>query len=97
MENSLHLMVQYTLFPGKRRAFLDMLNSINFPEVVRAEPGCIRYEYYLSSDDEASVILLEEWSDREHQQLHLKQPHMLEFAKLKGQFVKKTVLGEFSE
>ncbi len=97
MGQSLHLIVQYTLFPGKRRAFLDTVESMDLLKTVRAEPGCVRYEYYLSSDDETHIVLLEEWTDRDHQQLHLKQPHMTEFAKLKSLFIEKTVLGEFTE
>ena len=68
--------VTYILKPGMREEFLRRLEEGNFREAVLGEQGCLGYDYYRSVQDEDVVLLVERWTDRRAQQIHLEQPHM---------------------
>ena len=68
--------VTYILQPGMREEFLGRLEHGKFREAVLEEAGCLGYDYYRSVQDENVVLLVERWTDRQAQQLHLEQPHM---------------------
>ena len=61
---------------------------------VRAENGCIRYDYYLSEKDPNELLLIEQWESKEHQQIHIQQPHMAQLREFKGDYITNTTLGE---
>ena len=86
----------YTALPGKRQAFLDAITAADIPAQVRAEEGCLRYDYFLSLQNDTDILLIEEWTSPEHQQRHVKQPHMELLRRLKGQYIADTHLGHFS-
>ena len=86
--------VKFTCLPQKRAAFLERVKSIGVLEAIRAEDGCIRYDYYLSEKDENELLLIEQWATKEHQQIHLTQPHMDTLRSFKGDYVFDTQLGE---
>ena len=62
---------------------------------VRAEDGCLRYDYYFSEADENELLLIEAWETKRHQEIHIEQPHMAKLRALKGDYVETTTLGEF--
>ena len=68
--------VTYTMKPGMREEFLRRLEEGNFRHTVLAEAGCLGYDYYRGVEDENILLLVERWTDRQAQQLHLQQPHM---------------------
>ena len=68
--------VTYTMKPGMREEFLRRLAEGSFRETVLAEAGCLGYDYYRSVENENVLLLVERWTDRQAQQLHLQQPHM---------------------
>ena len=78
--------VVFTCLPGKREGILD---------AIRAEDGCIRYDYYFSDSDENELLLIEAWETKRHQQIHIEQPHMARLREIKGDYVVSTKLGEF--
>ena len=82
--------VTYTMKPGARAAFLEGLAACGVREEVLREDGCLQYDYFLPVEGEDSVLLLEKWTSREAQKVHLTQPHMAKFAALKEQFVADT-------
>ena len=59
---------------------------------VRAEDGCIHYDYYFSAKDENVVFLFEEWTSEHHQQVHLTQPHIAQLKQIKEKYILDTVL-----
>ena len=71
---ALKLLVNYTIHPGQREAFLQKVAAIR-PQIL-AEEGCVQYEYCPSASDENKIILVEQWDSREAQKVHLDQPHM---------------------
>lgn len=68
--------VTYIMKPGKREEFLSRLTAQAIPQAVRNEEGCIQYNYFLPVDQPDQLLLMEKWTGREEQKLHLTQPHM---------------------
>lgn len=81
------LHVMYSALPGKRKAFLDAIAAADIPAQVRTEDGCIRYDYFLSLQNETDILLIEEWASPEHQQRHMAQPHMALLRQIKEQYI----------
>ena len=86
--------VKFTCLPNKRAAFIERVKAEGVLEAIRAEDGCIRYDYYLSEKDENELLLIEQWESPRHQQVHLEQPHMVQLRSFKGEYITDTVLGE---
>ena len=56
------LLVTYKMKNGSTEAFLSELSGMGIPEIVRAESGCLRYDYFLPADGSTDcVLLVEEW------------------------------------
>lgn len=86
--------VKFTCLPQKRQAFIDRVKAEGVLNAIRAEDGCLRYDYYLSENDENELLLIEQWETKQHQQVHLDQPHMVQLRSFKGEYITDTVLGE---
>lgn len=87
--------VIYKTKQGNRAEFIKELNSSGVAAAVRAENGCIRYDYYLSEKDENEILLIEAWETKRHQEIHVTQPHIAKLKELKEKYVVDTCLGEF--
>ena len=86
--------VKFDCLPQKREAFIDKVKETGVLESIRAEDGCIRYDYYLSEKDPCELLLIEQWETKEHQQIHIKQPHMDTLRSFKDEYITNTLLGE---
>lgn len=86
--------VKFDCLPGKREAFIERVKIEGILDAVRAEDGCIRYDYYLSEKDENELLLIEQWQSKQHQQIHIEQPHMARLREFKGDYITNTLLGE---
>lgn len=86
--------VKFTCLPQKREAFIEKMKATGILEAIRAEDGCIKYDYYLSEKDPDELLLIEKWASKEHQQIHLTQPHMARLREFKGDYITDTLLGE---
>ena len=86
--------VKFTCLPGKRAAFLEKMKETGIVDAIRAEDGCLLYDYYLSEKDPQELLLIEKWESKEHQQVHVDQPHMAQMRTFKGDYITDTVLGE---
>ncbi len=86
--------VKFECLPAGREAFIDRVKAEGVLDAIRAEDGCIRYDYYLSEKDANELLLIEQWETKEHQQVHLAQPHMVRLREFKGEYITNTVLGE---
>ncbi len=87
--------VIFNCLPGKREAFVERVKQEGIVDAVRAENGCIRYDYYYSEKDPNELLLVEAWETKEHQQIHLDQPHMVQLRALKGDYIETTTLREY--
>lgn len=86
--------VKFDCFPGKREVFLKKVKETGVLEAIRAEDGCHKYDYYLSENDPNELLLIEQWETKQHQQIHIEQPHMDKLRDFNGDYISKAVLGE---
>lgn len=86
--------VKFECLPQKREAFIEKVKKTGILDAIRAENGCIKYDYYLSEKDPDEILLIEQWESKNHQQIHINQPHMARLRELKGEYIVSTVLGE---
>ena len=87
--------VVFKCLPEKREGFVEAVKQEGILRAIRAEDGCLRYDYYFSEADENELLLIEAWETKKHQQIHMEQPHMARLRNLKDGYVESTVLGEF--
>lgn len=86
--------VKFECLPNKREAFIEKVKETGVLDAVRAENGCIKYDYYLSEKDPNELLLIEQWESKQHQQVHIEQPHMDTLRSFKGEYIANTILGE---
>jgi len=86
--------VQFTCLPQRREAFIQKVKNTGVLDAIRAEDGCIKYDYYLSEKDPNELLLIEQWETKQHQQIHITQPHMDKLREFKGDYITNTILGE---
>ena len=87
--------VSYKCLPGKREEWLRNLKEAGYLDAIRAEEGCIRYDYYLAEKDPDEVLLIEVWETKAHQQAHMLTPHMALVKQLNGSYVASVKIGEY--
>ncbi len=87
--------VVFDCFPEKREAFVRRVQEEGIVDAVRAEDGCLRYDYYFSEKDPNELLLIEAWESKHHQQVHIEQSHMARLRAIKEEYIKTTTLGEF--
>ncbi len=87
--------VVFKCIEGKREEYIEKLKAEGIVDAVRAEDGCIRYDYYFSEKDPDEILLIEAWESKKHQEIHIQQPHMVRLRELKPDYVLSTKLGEF--
>jgi quinol monooxygenase YgiN len=87
--------VKFTCLPQKREAFIEKVKESGVLSAIRAEDGCIQYDYYYSEKDPDEILLIEAWESRRHQEIHITQPHMDTLRSIKSECITDTKLGEF--
>ena len=87
--------VNFKCHPEKREAFVEAMKKEGILSAIRAEDGCLRYDYYFSEADENELLLIEAWETKKHQQIHIEQPHMARLREIKDGYIASTKLGEF--
>lgn len=90
----LTIYVKYTAREGCREKFLREAVEQGIVTAIRAEDGCIFYDYYLSVQDENVILLVEQWESAEHQRIHMQQPHMKPLMELKDKYIADVKLGK---
>lgn len=53
------LLVKYTAKPGGGEKFVRKITASGILNTVRAEDGCISYDYYFSAESPDTVLLIE--------------------------------------
>ena len=86
--------VKFNCYDNKREAFVERVKDEGILADILAEDGCIRYDYYFCEKDPNELLLIEQWETKEHQQIHISQPHMDRLRQFKGEYITNTVLGE---
>lgn len=88
----LKLSVNYFAKPGRRGEFLRRVVEEGILTAIRREEGCLRYDYYLSCQNEDEILLLEAWDTDEHQRIHMEQEHMKRLRAIKDECIAETKL-----
>ena len=89
------LHVTYTCLPGKAEDFVRVLKARGLQAKVKAEDGCMQYDYHLSCEQADTVVLLEKWRDAAALDIHSRQPHMAEIAACKEGLVTRTEIERY--
>ncbi len=88
--------VKFDCLPQKREAFIQKMKDTGILAAIRAEDGCHKYDYYLSDEDPNEILLVEQWESKQHQQVHMTQPHMASLREFQGEYIVSAVLGEIA-
>ena len=88
----LKLSVNYLAKPRRREEFLRRVVEEGILTAIRREEGCLRYDYYLSCQNEDEILLLEAWDTDEHQRIHMEQEHMKRLRAIKDECIAETKL-----
>ncbi|MBQ1263945.1 MAG: antibiotic biosynthesis monooxygenase [Oscillospiraceae bacterium] len=86
--------VTFTCLPSMREAFIARVKQDGILDAIRAENGCVKYDYYLSEKDANELLLIEQWETKAHQQAHLETPHMAQLRAFKADYISNTDLRE---
>lgn len=88
---NLNILVTYIARDSEAaKDFVAELENSGAADKVRAEDGCIKYDYYFSAQNPEEVLLVEEWESAEHQKVHMTQPHMADVMSIKDKYIKDT-------
>ena len=68
---------KFKSLPGMRGKVIEL--SRPCVEATRKEEGCLRYELFVSSEDDVTLQFVEEWTDLESLRTHIKTSHLAEF------------------
>ena len=71
------VIAKFKSLPGMRAKVLELAGSCI--EATRKEQGCVRYELFVSSEDDVTLQYIEEWVDLDSLRAHLKTPHLIAF------------------
>ena len=82
--------VTYTMLPGQRDAFLQMMRESWILDQIRREEGCLDYRYYLPEEEDGTLLLVERWTGPEAQKAHMATGHMARLGQVKAQYVAET-------
>ena len=68
------------------RAFAEEMTASGTVDLIRAEPGNLRYEYYQSLDDPETILLIDSWTDQTAIDAHHASPMMSEIIRLREKY-----------
>ena len=78
--------LRYTGTNGNARAFAKEMTASGTVDLIRAEPGNLRYEYYQSLDDPETILLIDSWKDQAAIDAHHASPMMATVAELREKY-----------
>ncbi|WP_186564860.1 putative quinol monooxygenase [Lawsonibacter celer] len=79
------LNVTYHMKPGMREKFVELVREQGVLAGVRAERGCLQYEYFAALEDPDKLFLLECWEDEACLDAHAHSENMERLKQLKEQ------------
>ena len=68
------------------RAFAEEMTASGTVDLIRAEPGNLRYEYYQSLDDPETILLIDSWKDQAAIDAHHASAMMATIAELREKY-----------
>lgn len=76
------LHVTYTCKPGQAEILVNTIKERGLQDKVRAEDGCMQYDYYISREAADTVLLIEMWRDADACAVHTTLPTIQEIRAL---------------
>ncbi len=76
----------YTGADGNARKFVEEMESSGTADLIRKEPGNLRYAYFLSASDPETVLLIDIWENQKALDLHHASPMMEKIAQLREKY-----------
>ena len=76
----------YTGTNGSARAFAAEMERSGIADAIRAEPGNLRYRYFVPLDDPETVLLIDSWTDQAAIDAHHASPMMAKLAALREKY-----------
>ena len=83
---SITMNLYYTGENGKARKFAEEMVSGGTVAAIRAEPGNLRYDYFVSLDNPETVLLIDSWKDQKAIDIHHASPMMGVIAGLREKY-----------
>ena len=71
---------------GSARAFAEEMESSGTADLIRAEEGNLRYQYFFPMNDPETVLLIDSWKDQAAIDAHHASPMMKKIAKLREKY-----------
>ena len=68
--------LRYTGVNGNAAKFAQEMEKSGTADLIRAEDGNLRYEYYIPMNDPETVLLIDAWKDQEAIDKHHASPMM---------------------
>ena len=81
---TLHLF--YTGTNGNAIKFAQEMETSGTAELIRQEPGNLRYQYFTPFDDPETVLLIDSWENQEAIDVHHASPMMAQIARLREKY-----------
>lgn len=80
------LNLYYTGCGDNALGFVNEMISSGIVAKIKAEPGNLRYDYFVKMDDPQTVLLVDSWQSQEAIDLHHASPMMAEIARLRDKY-----------
>ncbi len=71
---------------GSARAFAEEMESSGTADLIRAEEGNLRYQYFFPMNDPETVLLIDSWKDQAAIDAHHASPMMKKIAELREKY-----------
>ncbi len=71
---------------GAARKFAEEMESSGTADAIRAEPGNLRYEYFVPMNDPETILLIDSWKDQASIDAHHASPMMETIARLREKY-----------
>lgn len=78
--------IYYSGINGNAKKFAEEIVSSGIINDIRAEDGCIKYEYFFPMDDKETVLLIDSWKDQHSINAHHASPMMAKIAVLREKY-----------
>ena len=76
----------YTGKDGSARKFAEEMERSGTADLIRAEAGNERYDYFFPMNDPETVLLIDSWKDQESLDIHHDAPMMKTIAALREKY-----------
>ncbi len=83
---SIVMNLYYTGKDGNARKFAEEMESSGTADLIRAEAGNVRYEYFYPKNDPETVLLIDIWENQEAIDVHHASPMMKTLAELREKY-----------